>query len=176
MTRNLWWTTPNRSCRSGRWASGMVCIAARWLLADRVAPRTQRYTAKRIHRRLVDEHGADVAEVTVRQYVRSRQGPVTHLLLGAEALTPGVLGGARTAHAGDRVGGMRDVFVDNLRRLTPDSLGTSRDRRSGRAQDTCRPCRRRLRGGGPRWRERCAEASRGDATAGPGSIRILELH
>lgn len=44
-----------------------------WLLADRVAPRKQRHTAKRIHRRLVDEHGADVAEVTVRQYVRARK-------------------------------------------------------------------------------------------------------
>ena len=44
-----------------------------WLLDDRVAPRKQRHTAKRIHRRLVDEHGADVAEVTVRQYVRARK-------------------------------------------------------------------------------------------------------
>jgi transposase len=44
-----------------------------WLEADRAAPRKQRHTAKRIHRRLVDEHGADVAEVTVRQYVRARK-------------------------------------------------------------------------------------------------------
>src|SRR3954470_10816011 len=44
-----------------------------WLEADREAPRKQRHTAKRIHRRLVDEHGADVAEVTVRQYVRRRK-------------------------------------------------------------------------------------------------------
>jgi transposase len=44
-----------------------------WLEGDRVAPRKQRHTAKRIHRRLVDEHGADVAEVTVRQYVRARK-------------------------------------------------------------------------------------------------------
>jgi transposase len=44
-----------------------------WLLADREAPRKQRHTAKRIHERLVDEHGADVAEVTVRQYVRARK-------------------------------------------------------------------------------------------------------
>jgi transposase len=36
-----------------------------WLEADRDAPREQRHTAKRIHRRLVEEHGADVAEVTV---------------------------------------------------------------------------------------------------------------
>ncbi|HYN51851.1 MAG TPA: IS21 family transposase [Thermoleophilaceae bacterium] len=44
-----------------------------WLEADRAAPRKQRHTAKRIWRRLVDEHGADVAEVTVRQYVRRRK-------------------------------------------------------------------------------------------------------
>jgi transposase len=44
-----------------------------WLEADRDAPCKQRYTARRIHRRLVDEHGADVAESTVRQYVRGRK-------------------------------------------------------------------------------------------------------
>jgi transposase len=44
-----------------------------WLIADREAPRKQRHTAKRIHQRLVDEHGAEVAEVTVRQYVRARK-------------------------------------------------------------------------------------------------------
>jgi transposase len=44
-----------------------------WLEADRDAPRKQRHTAKRIHRRLVDEHGADVAETTVRDYVRARK-------------------------------------------------------------------------------------------------------
>jgi transposase len=44
-----------------------------WLEADRDAPRKQRHTAKRIWRRLVDEHGADVAEVTVRQHVRRRK-------------------------------------------------------------------------------------------------------
>src|SRR3954469_16507887 len=44
-----------------------------WLEADRKAPRKQRHTAKRIHQRLVDEHGADVAEVTVRQYVHARR-------------------------------------------------------------------------------------------------------
>jgi transposase len=44
-----------------------------WLEADRDAPRKQRHTAKRIWRRLVDEHGADVAETTVRDYVRARK-------------------------------------------------------------------------------------------------------
>jgi transposase len=44
-----------------------------WLEADRDAPRKQRHTAKRIHQRLVDELGADVAETTVRQYVGGRK-------------------------------------------------------------------------------------------------------
>jgi len=44
-----------------------------WLEADRDAPRKQRHTAKRIHQRLVDENSADVAETTVRQYMRARK-------------------------------------------------------------------------------------------------------
>jgi transposase len=44
-----------------------------WLEADRQAPRKQRHTAKRIWARLLDEHGADVAETTVRDYVRARK-------------------------------------------------------------------------------------------------------
>ena len=48
-------------------------IVDAWLEADREAPRKQRHTAKRIHRRLIDEHGAEVAETTVRDYVRARR-------------------------------------------------------------------------------------------------------
>ena len=44
-----------------------------WLAGDLEAPRKQRHTAKRIWARLVDEHGADVAETTVRDYVRARK-------------------------------------------------------------------------------------------------------
>jgi transposase len=44
-----------------------------WLEDDRVAPRKQRHTAKRIWSRLVDEHGAEVAQTTVRDYVRARR-------------------------------------------------------------------------------------------------------
>ncbi len=41
-----------------------------WLEADRTAPRKQRHTARRIWERLLDEHGARVAQSTVREYVR----------------------------------------------------------------------------------------------------------
>jgi transposase len=44
-----------------------------WLDADRDAPRKQRHTAKRIWERLRDEHAADVAERTVREYVHGRR-------------------------------------------------------------------------------------------------------
>jgi transposase len=44
-----------------------------WLLADRVVPRKQRHTARRVWQRLVAEHGATVAEVTVSRYVARRR-------------------------------------------------------------------------------------------------------
>ena len=44
-----------------------------WLAADREAPRKQRHTAKRIWQRLRAEYGAEVAETTVRDYVRRRR-------------------------------------------------------------------------------------------------------
>jgi transposase len=44
-----------------------------WLEADRQAPPKQRHTARRIWQRLITEHGARVAETTVRDYVRARR-------------------------------------------------------------------------------------------------------
>jgi transposase len=44
-----------------------------WLLADREVPRKQRHTARRVWQRLVAEHGASVAEVTVSRYVARRR-------------------------------------------------------------------------------------------------------
>ena len=44
-----------------------------WLLADRDVPRKQRHTARRVWQRLVAEHGAGVAEVTVSRYVARRR-------------------------------------------------------------------------------------------------------
>jgi len=66
-----------------------------WLEQDRYAPRKQRHTARRVWQRLVEEHGADLGESTVRRYVtevRARQEfPLVevavpqHHPLGAEA-------------------------------------------------------------------------------------------
>lgn len=44
-----------------------------WIEADRTAPRKQRHTARRIYERLVEEHGADVGESTVRRYVAQKK-------------------------------------------------------------------------------------------------------
>jgi transposase len=66
-----------------------------WLLADLVAPRKQRHTAKRIWRRLVDEHGVDVAETTVRDHVRKRRRELG--LTVGEVFVPQVHAPGRTA-------------------------------------------------------------------------------
>jgi transposase len=50
-----------------------VAVIDGWLLADRDAPRKQRHTARRIWQRLVAEHGATLAEITVSRYVRDRR-------------------------------------------------------------------------------------------------------
>jgi transposase len=44
-----------------------------WLMADQGVPRKQRHTARRIWQRLVAEHGATLAEVTVSRYVARRR-------------------------------------------------------------------------------------------------------
>lgn len=66
-----------------------------WLTADLVAPRKQRHTAKRIWKRLVDEHGAEVAEVTVRQHVHKRRRELG--LTAGQVFVPQVHAPARTA-------------------------------------------------------------------------------
>jgi transposase len=45
-----------------------------WLEEDKSAPKKQRHTARRIFQRLVDEHGAQVSETTVRRYVAQTKG------------------------------------------------------------------------------------------------------
>jgi transposase len=53
----------------GRYAA----VIDQWLLADREVPPKQRHTARRIWQRLVAEHGATLAEVTVSRYVAARR-------------------------------------------------------------------------------------------------------
>lgn len=62
--------TPERSAPAlGQWKAVIDAI----LESDRSAPPKQRHTARRIWVRLRDEHGADVAESTVRAYVGARR-------------------------------------------------------------------------------------------------------
>jgi transposase len=50
-----------------------VEIIDSWLVADRHVPQKQRHTARRIWQRLVAEHAASLAEVTVSRYVAGRR-------------------------------------------------------------------------------------------------------
>lgn len=59
----------------GRWKAVIDAI----LEADRQAPPKQRHTSRRIWQRLVDEHGAVVAESTVRAYVGERRRELAKL-------------------------------------------------------------------------------------------------
>ena len=40
-----------------------------WLADDEKVPKKQRHTARRVYQRLIEEHGADIGESTVRRYV-----------------------------------------------------------------------------------------------------------
>jgi transposase len=69
-------TPPERSRPAHRPAPSLGpyhALIDQWLEADRQAPRKQRHTARRVFERLVDEHGAQVGETTVRDYVRARR-------------------------------------------------------------------------------------------------------
>jgi transposase len=59
--------------RSGPAIDPYVVVIDGWLLADREVPRKQRHTARRVWQRLVAEHGAALAEVTVSRYVARRR-------------------------------------------------------------------------------------------------------
>jgi len=81
-----------------------------WLLADREAPRKQRHTAKRVWQRLVSEQGAEVAETTVREYVRRRRrelgDPVDEVYV-PQVYEPGVEAEVDWGEAVVEIGGQR---------------------------------------------------------------------
>jgi transposase len=57
-----------------------------WLAGDVAAPKKQRHTARRIWQRLVDEHGAQISESTVRHYVAVAKG--RRPIAAAEVMVP----------------------------------------------------------------------------------------
>jgi transposase len=82
---------PVRACPAlGPW-QGLV---RRWLEEDKTAPRKQRHTAHRIWVRLTQEHGAVVAESTVRAYVaevRRQVGGAIGEVMVPQAHEPGAV-------------------------------------------------------------------------------------
>ena len=61
---------PTRKCPAiGPWTE----VIDGWLIEDQDAPRKQRHTARRVWERLVAEHGATCAEITVSRYVARRK-------------------------------------------------------------------------------------------------------
>ncbi len=60
-------------------------IVRGWLVDDLSAPKKQRHTARRVHQRLVAEHGADIGESTVREHVARIRAEVAP---GPEAMVP----------------------------------------------------------------------------------------
>jgi transposase len=57
-----------------------------WLADDLEAPKKQRHTARRIWQRLIDEHGADLSESSVRHYVASAKG--RRPIVAAQVMVP----------------------------------------------------------------------------------------
>lgn len=70
-------------------------VIDQWLTDDLEAPRKQRHTARRVWQRLVDEHGAEVAESTVREYVAKRRRELGQSV--GEVFVPQVHAPGRTA-------------------------------------------------------------------------------
>jgi transposase len=103
-----------------------------WLIADQAAPRKQRHTARRVWQRLVDEHGARVAESTVRGYVaRVRR----ELESGVAEVTVPQLHAPGTEAEVDF--GTVHVWLDGV--LTRLSMFVLRLSHSGRAVHLCSP-------------------------------------
>jgi hypothetical protein len=73
----------NRRAAGSSVKSSHAATIRAWLTEDQEAPRKQRHTAGRIWERLIDEQGADVAESTVRRYVRACAASYTSITSGS---------------------------------------------------------------------------------------------
>lgn len=62
---------PRKDRRYGRKTDAFEHVIDRWLEADRMMPRKQRHTAKRVYDRLVAEHGFDGSYSGMRRYVKA---------------------------------------------------------------------------------------------------------
>jgi len=76
-------------------------VIDRWLVDDLEVPSKQRHTARRVWRRLVDEHGAVVAESTVRRYVANAKRDLPAVIEDVKVPQTHVLGAEGEVDFGD---------------------------------------------------------------------------
>lgn len=89
-------------------------VIRRWLTDDLEVPRKQRHTARRVWQRLRDEHGAEVAESTVRAFVAEVRAELEN---EARAVTVPQLhdpGGEAEADFGEFAAWVGGVFIKQL--------------------------------------------------------------
>lgn len=97
---------PERECpKLGRWKP----VVRAWLEADRKVPRKQRHTARRVWQRLVEEHGAEVAESTVRGHVAEVKAELANDLAGVAVPQHHGLGEEAEVDFGESV-----AFIDGV--------------------------------------------------------------
>ena len=109
-----------------------AAVVRRWLTDDLAMPRKQRHTARRIWTRLLDEEGAQVAESTVRAFVRA-----TKAELGVQ-LTPVFI--PQTHAPGEEAEcDFGEVHVHLAGELTRLAMFVLRPSYSGRAVHVCFP-------------------------------------
>jgi hypothetical protein len=106
------------------------------LVADLVAPRKQRHTAKRIYERLHAEHGAAVSYSYVAKYVRHRRREVLAQAVARDAARAGVVVGfvpQQHPPGAQAEVDFADLWVRLARAMTECFLFTLRLSHSGRA-------------------------------------------
>jgi transposase len=98
---------PRRSPQMDRWKP----MLTEWVAHDEKEPRKQRRTARRMHEQLVEEHGANVSEASVRRFVGYLRGARVREAYVPLKFAPGSMMQVDFGHA--------DVIIAGQRRTLP---------------------------------------------------------
>jgi transposase len=104
---------PRPSPKMDRWKP----VIDAWLEEDVARPRKQRRTARKMYKDLVRLYGAEVSEVSVRRYVRQRNGARTREAFVPLEFPPGSMAEADFGHALVIVGGQEQTLPFYVMRL-----------------------------------------------------------